>query len=395
MATSKRPAALGGKPMFSQPIPLTQPTLPKLETLLPNLERMFDSRMITNSKYVRELEEKTAAYFGVKHVVALSSCTSGLILVWRAYGLKGEVILPSYTFSATGLALLWNDLRPRFVEIDPKSLNVNPDEVEKAIGPDTVGILAVHIWGNPAYPTRLEAIARAHRLKLVFDSAHGLGAHHNGRPIGGFGDAEIFSLSPTKLVVGSEGGLVATNDGELARLLRIGRDYGNPGNYNLEFAGMNARMPEFNALLTMRTFEMMEVNLARRQYLVSLYRARLGELPGLMFQEITPDSVSSSISMGIVLDPDVFGVSRNQLAKALEAEGITSRKYYDPVLHHQRLFSEYRSLYDGRLPITERVEANVLCLPLFSHMQEQDVEKICQAIEGVHVHRKEIRSALT
>lgn len=390
-----KPAVLGGRPAFNSIIPLNQPTLPDWNSVSAELEAIFTSRLLTNSSKVRELEAKAAAYVGVKHAVAVSSCTSGLMLVWRAYDLQGEVIVPSFTFSATGVALQWNGLRPRFVDIDEQTLNVDPARVEEAIGPETLGIMGVHIWGNPAVPDRLEAIARARGLKLVFDSAHGLGARFRGRAVGQFGDAEIFSLSPTKLVVAGEGGLVATNDDELARRIRVGRDYGNPGNYDLEYPGLNARMGEFNAVLGMRSLDQVEGNLARRQRLAELYRDRLGRLPGIRFQTITPQSTSSYIAFGIILDAAAFGLSRDQLAKALDAEGITTRKYYVPVLHHQRIFASYRPMYDGRLPITERVSANVLCLPMFSHMREEDVEKVCDTIQKIHSHGHEISRTIS
>ncbi|MDA2923070.1 DegT/DnrJ/EryC1/StrS family aminotransferase [Acidobacteria bacterium AH-259-L09] len=390
--TNQPPAALGGRPLFSPVIPLNQPTLPDLKSLSSDLENMFNTRLLTNSSKVRKLEEKVAELIGVRHAVAVSSCTSGLILAWRAYELQGEVILPSFTFSATGLALLWNGLRPRFVDIDKRTLNVDPGKVEEAIGPDTVGIMAVHIWGNPAFPERLENIARAHKLKLVFDSAHGLGALYKGSPIGQFGDAEVYSLSPTKLVVAGEGGIVTTNDDELARRIRVGRDYGNPGTYDLEYGGLNARMTEFNALLGVRSLEMMPRYLEKRQSLAQLYRERLGSLPGLNFQKITPESTSSYIVFGIIIDPEHFGLSRDLVCKSLEIEGITTRKYYDPVLHRQHIFSQYTPEYEGRLKVTEKTSANVLCLPMFSHMEQEDVEKISSAVESLHVHSTQIRN---
>lgn len=391
---SEFPAVLGGRPAFEPVIPLTKPTLPDWQTLAPDLEAVFRSGLVTNAAKVREFEAKAAAFVGVTHAVAVSSCTSGLMLVLRALDLRGEVILPSYSFSATGLVLQWFGLRPRFVDIDA-TLNVDPARVEEAIGPQTSAILAVHIWGNPAVPIRLEAIARAREVKLIFDSAHGLGARYAGRPVGQFGDAEVFSLSPTKLVVAGEGGLVTTNDAELARRVRVGRDYGNPGTYDLEFAGLNARMGEANAVLGMHSLAMVDRNLARRQRLAEQYRRLLGEIPGLSFQQYTPDGVSSNVAFGIVVDPQAFGLSRNHLAAALERDGITTRKYYDPAIHRQRIFAEYRPGYDGRLPVTERVSANVLCLPMFSHLTDDEVARVCRTVQNIYEHGDEVRRVLS
>lgn len=391
----ERPAALGGAPAFDSTVPLNQPTLPPMSELTPDLEKILGSKMLTHAGYGRRLEEMAAKFMGVKETVALSSCTSGLMLIWKALGIdEGEVIVPSFTFPATGLGPAWNNLKLKYADINPRTLVLDPDAVEKAIGPKTVAIMPVHIYGNPAYPDRMEEIARRRRVKLVFDSAHGLGATYKGRPIGGFGDAEIFSLSPTKLVVGGEGGLIATNDSELARRLRAGRDYGNPGNYDFLFIGMNARMPEFNALLTMRSLEMAPRNLEHRQRLASIYHARLGELPGLAFQEIVPGGVSSWIVFGVIVDPKAFGVNRDVLAKALDAERVTTRKYYHPLMHKQKAFAPHRADYNGSLASSEFVSDNVLCLPMYSHMTVEAVEKVCQAVERIHVHSQELRRAL-
>ena len=395
MTNQRKLAVLGGDALFAQPVPITQPTLPSVDALRPALERIFDSGMVTNAENVRELEAEAAHYFGVKHAVAVSSCTSGLLLVWRAWGLKGEVILPSFTFPATGHALLWNGLRPHFVDIDPLTFNLDPQKVEEAIGPETVGILAVHIFGNPAWPDRLEEIASARGLKLLFDSAHAIGATYRGQPVGGFGDAEVFSLSPTKPVVSLEGGLVTTNDDELARCIRIGRDYGNPGDYDTEFAGLNARMAEVNAVVGVQTLRMLEQNLERRWRLADLYYSRLGELPGLSFQQTTPGATSTYKDFSVLLNPDDFGLTRDELALALQPEGVITRKYYYPPIHQQKSFAAYGKEYADKLPNTEQVGNNVLCLPLFSHMPEETLQRICDCVELIHSNRKEVRAFLT
>jgi len=269
-------------------IPITKATLPVFESLEPELRSIFSAGMITNHHYVKKLEEELQRYLGVKHVIAVSSCTSGMMLVMKGLGLTGEIIVPSFTFSATGHAVLWNSLVPRFVEIDPETLTIDPQKVLEAITPHTSAILGVHIFGCPAAVHELEAIAREHKLKLFFDAAHALGSKVGERLVGSFGDAEIFSCSPTKLLVTGEGGLVATNNDDLARQVRIGRTYGDPGTYDCEFAGLSARMGEFNALLGLKSLPMLEENIARRHTLVQCYKQELMHLPGVTFQKIAP-----------------------------------------------------------------------------------------------------------
>ena len=395
MTVTEKPAVLGGTPAFDATIPITQPTLPAWDALEPQLRRMYESGMITNSSSVKELESAAAAMLNVKHVVAVGSCTAGLMLSWKARVISsGEVILPSFTFSASGHALLWNGLTPRFVDIEPDTLLPSPEMVEAAITERTVGILGVHTFGNPAYPIALEEIARRHGIPLVFDSAHALGGSFEGRPIGGFGNVEVFSLSPTKLVVAGEGGLVATNDAELARRVRIGRDYGNPGNYDTEFAGLNARMSEFHAILTHETLRALPENFRNRRLLVDLYTERLENVPGLSFQTIAAGGESTFKDMAILIDADAFGLSRDQLVRALGAEGVMTRNYYDPPLHRQQAYGPYAAEYGGVLPVTEAVSKSVTSIPLASHYTPEDISRVCEAIIRIQEHSTEVAREL-
>ena len=392
MTNLPKPAILGGTPAFSEPVPVTQPTMPTFDSCRTAIEEIFRSGMITNSTWVQEFESQVAEYLGVKHVVAVNSCTGGLMLAWRAQKLQGQVVLPSFTFPATAHALIWNGFTPRFADIDPDTLNLDTASVEEAIGPDTVGILAVHTFGNPATPDKLEAIAKTHGLKLVFDSAHAIGSTYQGRPVGAFGDAEVFSLSPTKLVVAAEGGLVTTDDDELARQIRIGRDYGNPGNYDTELVGLSARMEEINAVIAIRSLEALEENLLNRRRLADLYQARLDRLPGLRFQKIAPKSRTTYKDFPIIVDPQTFGVTRDELGTALAAEGITTRKYFYPPVHEQQSLQAYNQSYTGILPGTKDVSRNILCVPMYSHMEPESAERICSAIERIYEHRQQVHS---
>ncbi|HLY18363.1 MAG TPA: DegT/DnrJ/EryC1/StrS family aminotransferase [Bryobacteraceae bacterium] len=221
------------------------PTLPPLARIVTEYREFYHQGLITNGKLVERLEAAVCERLGVRHCVAVSSCTSGLMLVMKAFGLRGEVILPSFTFFATGHAVLWNGLTPVFADCDRQTWNIDPRAVERAITPQTAAILAVHLYGNPAAVTELEWIAGKHGIPLLFDAAHAFGASYKGQSVGQFGDAEVFSLSPTKLLVAGEGGLVATNDALLAHKLRAGRNYGDLGAYDPMLLGLNARMTEF------------------------------------------------------------------------------------------------------------------------------------------------------
>jgi dTDP-4-amino-4,6-dideoxygalactose transaminase len=192
-----------------------------------------------------------------------------MMLLFKALGLSGEVIRPSCTFMATAGAVVWAGCTPVFVDVDEPSMVVDPEEVERAVGPRTSAIVAVHNFGRPAPVERLEEIARSRGLRLFFDSAHGMGSHRKGKPLGGFGDAEVFSLSPTKLVTSGEGGVVTTDSDETAGLVRAGRDYGNPGNYDCLFPGLSARMSELHAVLGLASLGRLAEGVRRRNEIAS------------------------------------------------------------------------------------------------------------------------------
>jgi len=390
-----KPAILGGSPVFHRFIPLVQPTLPPYDDRLAcYVAELFQTGMLTKGKYLREFEVRMADYLGVKHAVAVSSCTLGLLLTYHGLGLTGEVIVPSFTFMATVHPLLWVGAEPVFVDIDPYTWNIDPQRVEAAITERTTAIVAVHNFGNPAPVAELETIARRHGLKLIFDAAHGFGSLYRGRPVGGFGDAEVFSLSPTKLLVAGEGGIVATNNEDLAEHIRVGREYGNPGDYDSRFAGLNARLPEFNAILGLRGLEMLEENALRRNRVAAAFRERLGHLPGLTFQRVHPEDRSSYKDFSLLVDEAAFGLTRDELALALRAENIDTRKYHDPPAHTHKAYRHLYERYRDHLPVTDHIAPRSLSLPIWSHMDETTVNGICAAIERIHAYADEVKATL-
>lgn len=237
-ATKGRPAVLDGAPRFPEGLPLVRPALGSTAALNEEIGRILASGMLTNGPTVRRLEETVAERLGVGHVVAVASCTSGLALTLQALDARGPVVLPSFTFSASAHAVHWAGGTPCFAEVSEDSLTLDPDSAERALEAldgSAVAMTATHVYGTPCRTERLHEVATRAGVPLVYDAAHGLGSVRQGTPVGNFGIAEVFSLSPTKVVVAGEGGLVATHDEELASRLRKARDYGNPGNYDCEF----------------------------------------------------------------------------------------------------------------------------------------------------------------
>jgi dTDP-4-amino-4,6-dideoxygalactose transaminase len=366
-------------------VPLTRPSVPDPVIMAPYLDKILSSGVLTNGPYVRELEQAAAAHLGVDHCVAVASCTAGLMLVLRAAGLSGDVVLPSFTFMATAHAVVWNGLRPVFADVDPGSLTLSPEAVERAIGVRTSAILATHLYGTPCDIGGLSELARSHGIRLFFDAAHAFGSNHLGSPVGRFGDAEIFSLSPTKIVVAGEGGIIATDDASLADRCRIGRDYGNPGDYDCQFVGLNARMSEFHAAMALVSLEGLNERVRRRNMLAGLYRERLSDVPGLRFPEVRDGDRSTYKDFTVLVDPDAFGIDADGLSAALAAVGIETRRYYSPPVHEMRA---YRSSHvaDGGLPNTVAAARCALTLPMWSEMSEQTVVRVVEAVERIRAH---------
>jgi dTDP-4-amino-4,6-dideoxygalactose transaminase len=387
-----KPAALGGKPAFETKLQIVRPVLPEFSEIQAGVQEILSTGMVTRGRFLESFESAIKEHLGVRHAVAVSSCTTGLMLAYRGLELSGEVIVPSFTFMATVSALVWCGLRPVFVDVDRDTTTLDPSLVEAAITPRTSAIVAVHNFGNPACIDELQGIANRHKLKLVFDAAHGFGALYKGKPVGGQGDVQVFSMSPTKLLISGEGGIVATNDDELARKVRIGREYGNDGSYDSVFPGINARLPEFSALLGLSSLNYLEQAAVARNQTAATFRERLCTVPGIGFQEVHPEDRNSYREYSITIDPQGFGLGRDSLAQALMLENIDSRKYYDPPVHRQTAYREY---FDGQaLPVTEWLATHSLSLPMWSNMLPEVTVKIAAAIRNIHEYAAAVQTAL-
>lgn len=388
-----KPAMLGNEPFFSDRVNIVRPVLPSFADLAGDAAELLSTGMVTKGRHLLNFEEAVAQHLGVKHAVAVSSCTTGLMLTYKCLGLAGEVVIPSFTFMATASSLVWAGLRPVFADVDFNTTNLDPAAAEAAITPEACAIVAVHNFGNPADLEALKSLADRKGLKLICDAAHGFGALYKGKPLGPQADAHVFSLSPTKLVIAGEGGIVATNDGELAGRVRMGREYGNSGNYDSAFAGINARLPEFNALMGLHSLRKLEAAASRRNEMASLYQEALAVVPGIGFQQVGRGNRNSYKDFSITVDALAFGLSRDDLALALEAENIDTRKYYDPPVHRQIAYAEFASPGE-MLDNTDLLAVRSLSLPMWSEMSDEIVLNICRAIGRIHEFASDVASAI-
>lgn len=387
MTIINSPAALGGRPAFPEGVPFVRPARPPLADVMARLAPSYERGALTNGPLVRELEGACAARLGVRHVVAVSCCTSGLMLAVGSLEPAGRAVLPSFTFSASAHALAWNGLTPVFSECDRDTMQIDLDDASGRL--DGAGlIMATHVFGAPCRPEQVVELATSAGIPVVFDAAHGFGSLRQGTPLGGFGAAEVFSLSPTKPMVAGEGGLVATNDDAVAESVRLGRDYGNPGDYDTRFVGLNARMSELHAALALESFTQLDENLDRRRAIATRYVDGLASVPGIACQLVDPGDVSTYKDFTIAVDAQTYGLARDGLASYLKSEGVDTRPYFWPPVHRQQA---YRGLTPTDLPVTDAVAGSVLSLPIFPDLGLNVVDTIVQLIGLGREHAGDLR----
>ena len=389
-------------------VPLVRPDMPAIESLGPAIARAVESGIVTKGGCLKEFEDAAAALIGCRHVVAVSSCTIGLTLVLRSLAARGreaegcraaascardgrpippleptrtDVLVPSFIFLAAPTAITWAGLRPVFVEVSADDYTASAAAVAAAVTDRTAAIMACHTFGCPCDTTALQQIADQAGVPLIVDAAHGLGSQRAGRQVGAEGLAQVFSLSPTKLVVAGEGGLVATSCDCLANLVRMGREYGNDGQYGCWLPGTNGRMPELSAILGLASLRRLDEVAARRAAAACAYATALSGTPGLSFQHIPEGCTTSWKDFTIGIDPDAFGMSRAALQQELAATGIETRAYYSPPCHRMEAFREF--LPSGaELPVTDRLADTLLALPMGVHVTPDVANAIADRIRA-------------
>lgn len=387
----EKPAILGGKPIFNEFLPIIRPNLDKFaHKLSKKIEKILSSNMVSGVDiYTRELEERLCNILDVRNVIALSSCTSSMILTIQALGLKDkEIILPSFTFSATAHMLYWNRCKPKFVDVDLNTFNISFESIKKAINPSTGAILGVHLYGNPCDLHGLMEISEDYNIPLLIDGAHALGAEYRNKSIGALATATAYSASPTKLFSTIEGGFISTDNFELAETLRRSRNYGNYPDYTCKLPGFNARLSEINAIVGLVQIDELSMYIKNRNRFAETYIRELSKIPGLSFQKVDSGDLSTYKDFCIIVDFEKFGMNRNDLAKVLLKENIQTKFYFYPPIHQLDAFKGIAT--DKDLPNTTYLSSNVLSLPIFNYMEEIEICGIIEAIKKAHEYSSEI-----
>jgi dTDP-4-amino-4,6-dideoxygalactose transaminase len=375
-------AVFGGLPAFSEELHVGCPNIGDRGRLLERFNDILDARRLTNDgRFVREFEQRIAELVGVKHCVAICNGTVALEIAIRALGMKGEVILPSFTFIATAHALQWQGITPIFCDIEPGTHNLDPERVEQAITLRTTGIIGVHVWGLACAIETLSEIAARRGLKLLFDAAHAFGCSSKGQMIGSFGDAEVFSFHATKLVNSLEGGAVVTNNDDLAKKVRSMRNFGFTDYDKVSSIGTNAKMNEVSAAVGLTNIESMAEFIAvnRRNY--EQYAAELAGLDGMTL--LTGNKADEGTYQYIIFEIDErkTTLTRDQLIEILHAENVLARRYFFPGCHRME---PYRSSFPDAGPLlteTERLAGRVLALPTGTAIASKEIRGICDIIK--------------
>lgn len=355
---------------------------------------ILDRRWLSNDgRYVQEFEKRVAEVAGTRHAVACCNATIALEIAIRAIGLRGEVIIPSYTFVATAHALQWQEITPVFADIRSSDHLLDPEQIERHITPRTTGILPVHLWGHSCDVDAIEALARRRGLEVLYDASHAFGCDGVRGPIGGEGRASIFSFHATKFINAGEGGAVVTNDDDLAAKMRLMKNFGFRGYDDVIHVGTNGKMSEMNAALGLTNLEVMDGVVERNRRNHQTYENELARIPGV---RILPGPSTGRFNYQYVIAEicEHCAISRDSLVKVLWAENFLARKYFWPGCHRME---PYRSLYPNSyltLPTTEKVAARVIVLPTGQAVDDGIICKAAGIIRAAVDHGAEIEAAI-
>jgi dTDP-4-amino-4,6-dideoxygalactose transaminase len=384
-------AILGGPKAFTNHIHVGRPNIGNRQRLFEYFNEILDAEWLTNNgPFVQKFEKRMSSLTGAKHCIAMCNGTVALEITIRGLELTGEVLVPAFTFIATAHSLQWQEITPVFCDIDPETHTIDPSKIESMITPRTTGIIGVHLWGRPCQIEALTEIAQRHNLKLIFDAAHALGCSYKEKMIGNFGNAEVFSLHATKCIQSVEGGVVTTNDDELAKKLRLMKNFGFTGYDQVDYIGTNGKMNELCAAMKLVSLENMHKIVATNFRNYNTYKLELENINGvnlIYYGKIEKYNYQYII---VEIDEEAANISRDVLLKILHEENILARRYFYPGCHNMEPYKSYFPHAKLLVPETERLVKRVLVLPTGNSIVAEDIRKICQIIRLSTIHGKEI-----
>jgi dTDP-4-amino-4,6-dideoxygalactose transaminase len=366
---------------FPEPVYVTRPLLPSLESLTERLRAVWESRQLTNMGVQHErLAHALSTYLDVRHLSLFNNGATALLIALRALGLKGSVVTTPFTFPATPHALVWAGIEPIFADIDPVTLTLDVKAAARAVRADTTGILPVHVYGLPCDVDGFEALAAAERLKLLFDGAHVFGTTIGGRGIGQFGDMTMFSFHATKLFHTAEGGALACRTQEWRAAVDHLKNFGIVNQEEVDVPGINGKLNEVQAALGLAVLELVPEEVTRRRAIAERYRRHFSGVDGITLMPQLPGVSESYQYFVIRIDQQEFGVSRDTVQTTLQAYNVMTRKYFFPLCSDYPCYQHLPSAHRDHLPVASRVVNEVLCLPMYGQLELEAIDRICEMV---------------
>lgn len=365
------------------PIYVTRPELPSLDDFIPDLRKIWNSRVLTNGgPFHEDFERQLCAYLGVKHIALFANATIGLITALQALRITGEVITTPYSFVATAHSLLWNGIKPVFVDIDPKTLNLDPRRIEAAITPQTTAIMPVHCYGHPCDVERIQAIADNYGLKVIYDAAHAFGVQCHCGSVLAHGDLSVLSFHATKVFTTFEGGAIVCPDEKTRQRINHLKNFGFADEVTVVAPGINGKMNEFSAALGLLQLKGVDRSLEKRRAIDARYRIELAGVAGISCVENAGETRCNYAYFPILVQPE-FPVSRDALFQRFRDRQIYVRRYFHPLISEFPMYRGLPSAAHTNLPVAARIASQVLCLPIYPGLTPGEVERVLEVIKIV------------
>lgn len=359
---------------------VTSPLLPPLEEFIPYLEQIWQSKHLTNSgPFHQQFEAELAKYLGVQYLSLFSNGTLALLTALQALRVKGEVITTPYSFVATAHTILWNSLKPVFVDIDPLTCNMDPRKIEAAITPETTAILPVHCYGIPCNVDEIQRIADMYDLRVIYDAAHAFGVKENGSSILTRGDLSILSFHATKVFNTVEGGAIICQDAKMKKRIDDLKNFGFANETTVVATGINGKMNEVQAAFGMLQLQHIDQALHNRKMIYQRYVEKLAGIKGLRVLN-KPENVQWNYAYTPVFIDESFACSRDELYESLKPHSIFTRRYFYPLISEFPMYRGLPSAQPGLMPVAEKVSTSVLCLPIYPTLTLDEVDMIVELI---------------
>ena len=361
---------------------VTSPLLPDLQEFNRYLQQIWDSKWITNNgSFHQQLEKALAEYLGVEYISLFTNGTLPLITALQALGLtKGEVITTPYSFVATSHSIWWNQLTPVFVDIEEDTCGMDPDKIEAAITPNTVAIMPVHCYGKPCKTNEIDAIAKKHGLKVIYDAAHAFGVRVNGESILNAGDISTLSFHATKVYNTIEGGALVCHSAEMKHQIDNLKNFGFRGEVTVEAPGINGKMDEVRAAYGLLNLKQVDAAIEARHKAADAYRAALKDVRGIRFFDDMAGVRLNYSYFPIFVDAEQYGMTRDELYEKMKAANIYGRRYFYPLITAFEPYKDYPSAAPENLPVATKIADQVICLPMHHALSEDDVRRIMDCI---------------